>query len=376
MRTYRILAISDIHMSNKLPQAQLVADGATDRLNDQLALWERVHAAAREHRVNRTLVLGDLFDKSLVDAVTLTSTIEAIMASPSPVDILPGNHDAISTQGGRFTVEAFGKMGAKRVRYIGGAPGEPLEVDGWLRFWPIEYCNSNRAVAAITSIREGFAKSGAVPTECLLLHHSIVGCSHLGWTCDDGLDADWVTEGFDHVFSGHFHEHQRFGLDGRGMYLGAPMHHRMDDEGREAGFWVIEFNDEGGREEQWLDGGAPKMHTALWQGSAAKTTHAAAPGDYLRVVVEATHAEWTTLRAAVMEYISRLKGEGIRATFKHRPLYHHEVRLEPSEVGEKLSMDEMSDAYVDSADVATGGLDTALLKRLGRRALEEARRRA
>lgn len=382
MRSYRALFISDIHMSNKLPQAQLVADGMSDRLNDQMALWNRVHATAREYKPAATFVLGDLFDKSLVDAVTLTATTEAMMASPVPLFILPGNHDAVSTQGGRFTVEAFGKMGSKRVKYVGSNVLEPLELTPWLRFWPVEYSGKARAEATIGAIREkvSYKDAHGAPVdrrgvEVLLLHHSILGCKHLGWTCDDGLDADEVVDGFDHVFSGHFHETQKFGTDDKGMYLGAPMHHRMDDEGRSAGYWIVDFTPEG-RTETFIDGGAPHMHSAVWPRAPVTTLkHKARPGDYLRVVVEATHAEWLTLRPAVMECVERMKARGIRATFKHRPIYHHEVRIASSVLGAKVSMDEMVSSYVDSADVETSGMNIESLKNIGRRALEEARRR-
>ncbi len=338
-----------------------------------MALWERVHQTAREYKPKAMYVLGDLFDKSLVDAVTLKCTVEALVASPVPVIVLPGNHEAVSTQGGRFTVEALGRMGNKRIRYVGS--GDELLIDDWLRFWPIEYSTPDRALARINAIRESFATAARLPVEVLLLHHSILGCKHLGWTCDDGMEADDVVEGFNYSLSGHFHDAQPFGTDGTGMYLGAPMHHRMDDEGRPAGYWIMDFNDDGTRGEAFIDGAAPHFHSASWKGTAAKTKHKATAGDYLRVVVEATHADWTSSKPAVAEYVERLKGEGIRATFKHRPIYHHDVRIASSTVGAKVSMDAMLSSYVDSADVDTSGMDVEMLKRIGRQALEEARRR-
>lgn len=377
MRTAKYLKISDLHMSNRLPNAVMVAEGATDRLQDQLALWERVHATAIHEEVDKIIILGDLFDKSMVDAVTLTATVEAIVSAPVPVDILPGNHDAISTRGGRYNVEAFGKLGHDRVRYIGGGTGErcpSIEVDGWLRMWPIEYCPSETALEHLAAIRAQ-VEADRRTLEVLLLHHSIVGCSHLGWVCDDGLVADEVTAGFDRVYSGHFHEAQRFGSKGTGLYLGAPMHHRMDDEGREAGFWVVEYNDDGTVEESFYDGGAPRFHSTKWAGSSAKTKHKASPGDYLRVYVEATHAEWLVLRPSVERYVEVLKSQGIHAEHKLKPTYHHDVRIAPSTIGERARMEDMVPAYVDAPEVDTTGLDPVKLKAIGRQAIDEARRR-
>jgi len=374
VRFYRALFISDIHMSNKLPQAQLVADGVTDRLNDQLELWARVAQTVKEAKPAAIYILGDLFDKSLVDAVTLTATVEAIMSLGVVVYILPGNHDAVSTSGGRFTVEAFGKMGRRNVQYIGARSGvSPIGIEDWLRFRPVEYSHTDRAVRAIRDIQTA-VMAGPAATNVLLLHHSVLGCTHLGWTCDDGLDAYETCEGFDHVLSGHFHTPQMFGPDDKGRYLGAPMHHRMDDEGRPAGYWLVDFTPDG-RDETFVDGGAPLMWSAAWRGSAAKTKHDARPGDYLRVTVEATQPEWVSVRPAVYEYIERLKGEGNRASAKHRPIYHHAERLVTSTIG-GLSLEAMTDAYVASADVDTAGLDVDLLRSIGRQAMEEARRRA
>src|ERR1041384_6049884 len=121
LKPFRALFIPDIHMSNHLPQAVLAEDGVTDRLEDQVALWDRVKQTTVEWEVDAVFVLGDLFDKSLVDAVTLTVTVDCIVSVPVDIYILPGNHDAVSTEGGRFTVEAFAKMKCGHVRYLGRA---------------------------------------------------------------------------------------------------------------------------------------------------------------------------------------------------------------------------------------------------------------
>lgn len=360
----RILCISDIHMSNRLPYAKPGPGGVTDRLQDQLDMWRRVHESVLENRVDATFVLGDLFDKSTVDAVTLTHTIGALADTPVPLYVLPGNHDAIDpVRGGRYTPEAFAEMGHARIRYLSGSPGDMLS-HGDLRFWPVRYMDLEATRAALDAARDGMKRS-RVKTEVLLLHCSILGCKHFGWTCDDGLEPSELT-GWDMVLSGHFHEHQVFN-DGAGMYLGAPMHHRFDDSGRKAGWWILDFSKRKPRR-RFIDGGAPRFHEFEWP--AVDDVH---EGDYVRVKVVGTHAEYIAQRPSVLEWVARQRGRGVRADHKHVPVYHHDVRITGHSDMATLGLDSAVDAYVDSADVSTEGLDPKRLKAIGHRALAAVR---
>lgn len=374
---FRGLFVSDLHMSNRLPHSRPGPGGVSDRLNDQIGLWQRIHATAVKKKVQAILVLGDLFDKSLVDAVTLTCSVEAIAASPVPVYILPGNHDAVSTKGGRFTVEAFGKMGNDDVFYLQSGNcysfGDPNIV-----FWPVEYCPQDRAREWLRNIR---ASVDPTKTNVNLLHHSILGCTHIGWTCDDGLTPEEACEGFDWTFSGHFHDAQSFGRADRGMYLGSPLHLRYEDEGRKAGFWIVDIPGDGTIKRVFVDGGCPSFRTIDWAWVVAhEFPHdgPGAPGDYIRINVEATHAEWTALKPDVVAHVAKLSERGFRASYKHKPLYHHAVRIESKVRGAKFGSAVMpeaaADAYVDAPDVDRSALSAERLKQLGREAIENARK--
>lgn len=372
----RLLMVSDIHMNNRLPHSKPGPAGLSDRLQDQLGLWQRIHEIAKKKRVVATVVLGDLFDKSLVDAITLTYTVEAIAASPVPLYILPGNHDAVSTKGGRFTVEAFGKMGNDRIEYM--KTGKCYSFgDTNVVFWPVEYCPQERAREWLSNIRASMDSS---KTNINLMHHSILGCTHIGWTCDDGLTPEEACEGFDWTFSGHFHDAQSFGPADRGMYLGAPLHLRFEDEGRRAGFWIVDIPGDGTIKRSFVDGECPKFHTCEWLGDPPTKLATAIPGDYIRITVEATHADWTTTKPDVVAYVAKLCEEGYRASYKHKPLYHHTVRIESEKRGERFAAavtpEAATDAYVEAVDVDKTGLSEKQLKRIGREAIENARKAA
>jgi len=317
--------------------------------------------------VESIFVLGDLLDKSVVDAITLTNTISAISDSPVPIRLLPGNHDAVYVDGGRFTLEAFGRMGLKGVEYM---PKTYVIDEDWILFASLEFSTSEVARKRLAALK----KESSFKRErmkVLLLHHSILGCEHNGWTCDDGLSPEEVMDGFDVVLSGHFHEHQKFhhGVDGLGMYLGAPMHHRYDDQKRQAGYWVIDFSDDGRAVSEFIDGMAPKFHEVPWM-MGAKLPKLAAVGDYIRISANVTHPEWTTIKSDVAMKCAGWNKAGYRASYRHVPVYHHDVRLKSS----KGKMDgrkpeEMVCDYVDSSDVDTSGLDISRLKRIGLEAI-------
>lgn len=373
--TYRSLHISDIHMSNSLPHAkQTDARGVTDRLADQLKMWGRVFTAAERARCEAIYIQGDLFDHSRTDAVTMAETCHAIEKSPVDVYIVPGNHDGVNTRGERFTVEAMSVI--KGVHYM--QTGEPFSPRMWLTFWPLEYAPIERTrelLAAIAtdmndhgSVTEARRLSGVKMVNTLLMHNSIVGCTHGGWTCEDGqgLEATELTELFDYVLSGHFHDPQTFGRKRNGRYLGAPMHHRYDDVGRDAGFWIYEWHKSGRRKEAFVDGGAPRFHTVRLGDPDSLN---ARRGDYVRILVRSTHAKLVKRATAADLYKAELIKQGMRATWIHEPVYHHVARMpaDASATGSGvLTPRQMVPGYVDAVEVDTAGLDRKALKRIGR----------
>jgi DNA repair exonuclease SbcCD nuclease subunit len=358
-------------MSNKLPHAKPTADGMTDRLEDQVKLWERVRKVAEDHGVHNVYILGDLFDKHPVDAVTLTETTRCLSKFKQKVYLIGGNHDANTIQGGRFTTDAYEwTLG----QIIPLPTGEGYCVGDWLRFWPMDYTTTDKARAHLETFRVA-TKRKRRKHEVLLMHQSVIGCKHLGWVCDDGLEPVEVCEGFDLVLTGHFHTRQMFGHCGQ--YLGAPMHHRFDDCGRSAEFGIIEFKTTGETTREWHDGDCPRFHTMTWKaGKISKGEEAIKPNDYLRVIVEATHAEYAGVKGTVNELIEEFTKKGIRARHVHKPIYHHAARLKSRGKTATMGLDEAVGAYPDLGDVDVDGLDVKLLKRIGRKALAAARSEA
>lgn len=370
---YKALWTADIHMSNALPHSRPEANGVTDRLADQVRLWESFGWAATQEGAEHLWVCGDIFDHGKLDAVTLAETAAAVNMVPCKKLFLPGNHDANSIQGGRFNLEAFGSL-SPNVVYLGG-PTRPFQVRPWLTFWPVEFMPVEATLARLEDIRaqiaDGIPSARRKRVDVLVMHNSIMGCSHGGWICDSGLDANEVCRGFDHVISGHFHDHQPFG--GVGFYLGSPMHHRFDDAGRFDGFWLLEFAPDGTLEKKHCKSKTPRFHELDYESSElVKQLKLCAPGDYVRLKAHATHTEWVELKPKLVALAEKLSKAGLRVSLIHKPAYHHITRIAVKKDGTTVSMRENVESYVDSPTVDTSGLDVARLKRIGAEALSTA----
>lgn len=362
-RSFRGLFSADHHKSNALPYSRPSADGRTDRLDHQLANWDQMREYALKHKVDGVFLLGDLFDKARLDPVTLAETAAALrrLAEVAPLNILPGNHDALTIKGERFNVEVFKNIDG--IRYIDAE--QPLDV-GPVVFWPLEYMTAEATREQLEGMRLVIRESGCGPN-VLLFHNSVIGCSHLAWLCDDGLTPDEMLEGFDWAIGGHFHTHQRFGDGDRGMYCGAWMQHDFGDVGEDRGFWDITWKD-GKRKDKLVTAQSPKFHTA----EPAVIPETAERGDYIRWEVHCTHAEYEGVR----EQLEKAKGlafkRGFRVDYKHKPVYQHAARIVTTDEMSTVSMREMVDRYVDSDDIELGQLKAKRLKRLGAEIMAEA----
>lgn len=370
--SFRLLAIGDVHMSNALPLSRPTSDGRTDRLEDQVAMWGQLGAHAAHVKADAVVIVGDLFDKKLLDAVTLTETVRAITAIPCPVFILPGNHDANSLKGGRFTVEVFAAMRRKGITLLDGSSvWNPKE---WLAFWPVPYATVEETRTKLEAVRTSMADVPAA-VNVLLFHNSIIGCRHLGWECDDGIPPEEVCEGFQYVISGHFHTSQTFGPDDCGMYLGAPMQHNFGDVGEVRGFWDMTFTPGGRVACELIPVEAPRFHAITSLDAVTDAMLEMNAGDYLRISITATRADWITIKPRVLTVVEQLNASGFRVRYQHVPVYHHEARIQDDGEGgkAKFSMEDAITQYVESGGVVVGGLDKEKLRQIAHQALAAAR---
>jgi len=372
---YSGLFAADLHMGNFLPHAKPTDEGRTDRLDDQIELWKKFNLILKKYGTKQKWmdfhIIGDLFNVSRLDAVTAAETSKCLSECKAFVYLIPGNHDANNLQGGRFVTEMY-KYGNNKVMCFEHSQ-VPFSPTNWLNFWHLEYSSLEKSRSILESYRESISANHKDKVNVLLFHNSVLGCQHYGWNCDIGLSVEEISTSFNHVIGGHFHKHQTFLNEGKrkGFYLGSPMHHRFDDVGRESCVWFLKFYEDGRLKRKKIKTGMPEFHLIHWNSYSGKMEFA--EKDYVRFVVKATHAEWAKIKSGVIEHVKELKSKGIRAEYKHDPVYHHESRLEQT-AGEASSSPERAIMdYVDSKGVNTDGLDTSKLKSIGLKALEQTR---
>jgi len=354
--TFKILATADVHMSNRLSYSKPTKDGLTDRFEGQLLFWKMVKDTCTRENVDAILILGDLFDKSMVDAVTLTHTVKAIVDLPCDVYILPGNHDAASITGGRFIVEAFASMRKDHVHVLQKpSTGYAYYLNEWIRVYPVPFSTAEVAKKCIRACQREIVECKSSGQDILLIHHSVIGCEHLGWKCDQGLDSDFICEGFDAIWAGHFHRHQRFGPDLMGFYLGAPMHHDFGDVGRETFIWIMELTHDSIIERPLEVNCTSRFYSTKFDVSSMSWSGfdpaevAYKYGDFHRDEVVATHEQWTELKPSLLSRKKEMEKIGVRYSFKHKPVRSHEERLVKEDDAEILTLEKQIKRYTDKA---------------------------
>jgi len=317
---YKALFTADWHLSNSWPYAVPDENGITDRFKDQLNMIEQIGAIAEAEEVDAIFILGDLFDKSILDAITLQYALAAIMqlAEATTVYILPGNHDAKNSKAQHYAVDFFSRLEDKTDISILGSDNVAMVVTGEAVFHSIPWMPIDKTNEAISQIQ--FDKK---LTNVVLLHQSVIGCRLNGsWVADEGIDASKFG---DHIYlAGHFHSPQEFN---HGMYVGAPMQKDFGDAGEERRVIIGRFSN-GKVEFDDRSIEAPKFYSYKFSNDSYDLVNPELKdGDYLRVQVESTHAVYKTRLEEAKEACSTYQKIGVHLFYQHIPVSDHSVRL-------------------------------------------------
>jgi DNA repair exonuclease SbcCD nuclease subunit len=331
-----------------------------------MKLWRLLEAKAKKYRAAGVMINGDLLDKYVVDGVTLSETTKCVaeLAAEVPVYILGGNHEASSVRGGRFNVEALAELPGVTVF---SRPGLTSIGPKWLDIYACPFAAIEENRASVNAMRQSLKSKRK---NVLLFHNSVVGCRHLAWVCDDGIGADELCEGWDDVIAGHFHTRQKFGACGR--YLGAPMQHSFGDRDDRRGIYAVKFTKDASTKFTFIPSEQPEFHVIENSWKVGDVDGLARKGDYVRFEIESTSSEWKIIEPEAAATVETLKSRGVHAQYRHKPIYHHTVRVASSDAMEGMSGPELISGYVDSPEVVVGDLDIEILKTLGRELYEEA----
>jgi len=380
--TFRALVTADTHLSNNLPHARPLPDGSglTDRFHDQLALLEKMATVAKDEKVDAVFILGDLWDKRLLDAVTLRYSLEALAGfAPVPVYVLAGNHDIHSEVGLRSLTEVFEVTGWKHLHAVSRIEAwEPVK---GISFWMLPYMPVEMAREHLGRFR-GAIRKGATKAHFLLTHLPVLRADMGGHPSEIGLESHELTEGFNYVLAGHYHRAQDFppsGTTGAGCYVGAPMHLSFADVGNPDDFYLYTFESSGSIQAEAEGSGTPRFHSVQWPATAtghelitAEGMDQVRAGDYLRAEVVATHADLVKMQDQIKQAVRALEERQIHFRAKHKPIFHHTARIASSGAGSSLNLEELLTQYVHSPEVEKGELNEERLAVLGRAFLANA----
>jgi len=354
----RILITADLHFSNKLPYSKIVENGETDRIRFQTDLVWQIGNIADEYCAEAVMILGDIFDSRMVDAITLDLALESLvrLSDSTPVYLLSGNHEAVSVSVGRFLPQVARHITNLRVMEKPFVLKEDTDVE----FFPVNWCTSDLAKERILGFRRRRKKS------ILLLHHAINGGFSGGWKCDGELSLEDIGTDWEVVFSGHFHEPQSLG-NGLIHYVGAPMCHSFSDLDRDRG--VIIFDTE--RSEITRVGTEhPRFYVFDYSDMKSKGLDLSIlkPGDLVRIDITATNSEYIKEKVLLDEILNKISITGATAKIAYNPKPDIINRL--SEVRGGGLYRAIIDSYLDAG---YGEDDREELSKMGNLYLEAAR---
>lgn len=228
----KVFVAADVHLSNALPYAKQnsasMALEGTDRLRDICDAVLSAATIAYDEGARRTIFLGDLLDRRLIDGVTdywAKSLLISLRRLGYTIDIIPGNHEAEDRQASAYSVSAYG-IEIEGVRVLIDGPGDDTGI------WPVAYRPESVVTPILGKIPDGF-----VP----FIHQTVRG-AHCGvWDSPSGIDPE-VLSRFPWVVSGHFHTSQPLVAPANGLYLGATVQHHFGDANDERSCWLVDMS--------------------------------------------------------------------------------------------------------------------------------------
>jgi exonuclease SbcD len=367
--SFKLLVTADLHLSNQLPHARVQADGLTDRLNDQLEAMEWMVDLARTHRVDAVVIAGDLYDRRTVDALTLRHSLAALKRfAPMGVLIVPGNHEAHAEGSDRYLPEFFTEAGHDHISFFGFE--DVVEPVPWLALHSLPYASQARSAQMLEAIQARVAEDPK-RRHFLFAHVAVRGAKVGAWSSDAGLEPAVLEQGFEKVFLGHYHAAQS--VSAKCECIGAPWQLTFGEEDNRGRVLLVEAFEDSRRSTkvEALSIDAPRFHSVNSGGvEAAIEAPGIQPGDFVRIVIEATSAEFPAKRAEIEPYRTTLEERGCRVKVLHKPIYHHEDRTGAEEKG-ILSLEELVSSYPDLA--VAGETSRDRLREIGLDILRRAR---
>jgi DNA repair exonuclease SbcCD nuclease subunit len=260
--TLRFLATGDLHAHNWKQFARTTPAGLNSRLHHILQVFKILAATAKERRIKKVLLNGDIFESAdyiatdVYDAVYME--LEALHQAGLEVAITVANHDISSASKARLvhTLRPFSRV-AQVIE-------QPLRL--WQRLYVIPWMEPDALKRAIAEAsRRGYGH------QCLVLHCAVQGAKtgpkDYLLRCPVKL-KDLFPDKWDLILLSDFHKTQF--LANNVLYLGSPIQHTFGETHRPR-IWDVSLSDDGFRLRKIFTDSLPRFKRASIQKNSELT---------------------------------------------------------------------------------------------------------
>lgn len=233
-----IVLWSDPHFANRTSFGKIETNsefpGCNSRFHEIAKSFRKAVDYAEGNDCESIFILGDIFhDRGVIDIPVYNAVYQLFKEAAGRgvrVVIYPGNHDMVDLRAMHVNKHLHSLFTYEKITHVQEKPS--IVQTAYFPVAVIPYSNSSREVVE-TSKRLLDQMSGDI--KILMLHHSVNGAitGPHEWVMPHRLDADDLPEGYTHIFSGHYHCHQKVK---RLWYVGAPLHHDFGERTYTPGF--------------------------------------------------------------------------------------------------------------------------------------------
>lgn len=242
MQSGGIVLFSDPHFDNRAQFGKYESNpefpGCNSRFHEIANSFRRAMAYAVENDCEAMFILGDIFHTRGHVAIPVYNAVYRLLAEAYKtavnVFVYPGNHDFVDLKAMHAEHSLHSLFMYKSVCRLVDQPMR-IETDSF----EIGIIPFSMDLAVITEASAKLHPSVMVrPTQkqtILMLHHSVNGAvsGPHEWQMPNRLNVADLYQGWDHIFSGHYHKHQN--VDNL-WYVGAPLQHDFGEREYNPGF--------------------------------------------------------------------------------------------------------------------------------------------
>lgn len=239
-----IILFSDPHFGNRTSFGRYESNPEFPGCNSRFHVIARAFRAAVEYALENNcesiFILGDVFHERGVIEVPVYNGVYQLFREATGqgirIVVYPGNHDMQDLRAMHVDKHLHSLFAFEKLANVYDKPS--IVQTAYFPVAIIPYSSGARGVVE-TSERLLNKMSGDI--RMLMLHHSVDGAKtgpH-EWVMPNKLDVDAFPEGYSHIWSGHYHQHQMLTSTDRKKrlwYVGAPAHHDFGERNYVPGF--------------------------------------------------------------------------------------------------------------------------------------------